>query len=174
MSIMAESIGFNLVGHVSGNLGLGVTARQVADLILRKGFPLALLDIDAGSGRGGYDQSVREYAVSSPEALPHTINLLVLPPHAICGLADIPSRRGLLLRSARIQSALVMWEHTRLPRRWLPTLRLLDVIVAPSDFVHAVFTTHLHDVLTISAVLPIRLPEVVPSRERFGLPSSAI
>jgi len=174
MSIMAEPTGFNLVGHVSGNLGLGVTARQVADLILRKGFPLALLDIDAGGGRGGYDQSFREYAVSSLEALPHSINLLVLPPDTICGLADIPSRRGLLLRSDRIKSALVMWEHTRLPRRWLPTLQMLDVIVAPSAFVHAAFATHLDGAMTIPAVLSIRLPDVVPSRERFGLPSGVV
>src|SRR5439155_1534568 len=57
---------------------------------------------------------------------------------------------------------------------WLPTLRMLDVIVAPSDFVHAAFATHVTDALTIPAVLPIRLPDVVPSRERFRLPSGVV
>lgn len=174
MKSQAESIGFNLVGYVSGNLGLGVVTRHIAALILRKGFPLAVLDLDAGHGRGDYDQSFCEYVVSSPEVVPHGINLFVLPPHTVFALAKNPSRRSLLVKPGRLKSALVMWEHTRLPRRWLPTLQMLDVIVAPSDFVHATFATHLDGPLMIHAVVPVRLPDVVPSRERFGLPPGVV
>jgi hypothetical protein len=43
--------GFNIVGHVSANLGLGVAARHLTHLILSRGFPMSILDIEAGHGR---------------------------------------------------------------------------------------------------------------------------
>jgi glycosyltransferase involved in cell wall biosynthesis len=159
---------------VSGNLGLGVTARQVAALILSKGFPLAVLDIDPGAGRGDFDHSFHEHLVSTAEALPHSINLFVLSPGSLCAIAESPAQRFLLLKPDRIQSALLMWEHTTIPRRWLPTLQRLDMILAASTFVQEAFATRLDGVLTILALFPGRIPQVLPSRQHFGLPPEAL
>ena len=159
---------------MSGNLGLGVTARQVAALILSKGFPIAVLDIDPGAGRGNYDHSFQKHFVSSAEALPHPINLFVLSPGSLCAIAESPAQRCLLLKPDCIQSAVLMWEHTIIPRRWLSTLQRLDMIVAGSSFVQAAFATRLDGVLTIPALFPLRIPQVLPSRQRFGLPPDVV
>jgi glycosyltransferase involved in cell wall biosynthesis len=168
------SVGFNVIGHLSGNLGLGVTARQIAKLILSKDLPLAVLDLDPGGGRGGHDQSFDDYAVRSPENLSHPINLFVLPPPTINALVENPSYRPLLLRPDRLQSIFVMWEHTQVPRAWRPALQMTDVIVTASHFMHATFATRLDEVLTIPGTLPHQLPQVVPSRERFQLPPETV
>src|SRR5262249_30094437 len=55
-----------------------------------------------------------------------------------------------------------------------PALRKLDIIAAASHFVQAAFATHLNGVLTIPALIPLRIPQVVPSRDRFRLPKDAV
>src|SRR6266850_7498327 len=65
VSSLNRTTGFNVVGYLSGNLGLGVAARHVARLILDRKLPLAVVDLDPGFGRGGHDQTFLEYAVIS-------------------------------------------------------------------------------------------------------------
>jgi glycosyltransferase involved in cell wall biosynthesis len=174
MTDLNRAVGFNIVAYMSGNLGLGVVARQVAAIILSKNLPLTVFDLDAGVERGRHDLSFRDYGVSSPDDLLHGITLFVLPPQTIFGLAQDPKYRPLLLRREGIQAALLMWEHSRLPRRWRPALRIFDVIVAVSPFIRAACDTSLDGVLTIAGLLPLRLPEVAPCRERFQLPSGPV
>lgn len=174
MTTAPRAVGFNVVGYLSGNLGLGVAARQVASLILGKRLPLTVLDLDTGIERWGHDLSFRDHAVANPDQLPHGISLFVLPPQTIFALAQNPAYRCLFLRREGIQSALLMWEHFRIPRLWLPVLRTLDVIVATSHFIRSACETALAGVRTVPGLLPLRLPEVAPSRERFQLPSGPI
>jgi len=48
------------------------------------------------------------------------------------------------------------------------------MIVAASSFVQAAFATRLDGVLTIPALFPLRIPQVLPSRQRFGLPPDVV
>jgi glycosyltransferase involved in cell wall biosynthesis len=166
-----RTTGFNVVGYLSGNLGLGVAARHVARLILDRKLPLAVVDLDPGFGRGGHDQEFLEYAVTSPEALPYEVTIFVLPPPTVFALMEDSARRWLLLRRDGIRAALLFWEQAKLSRKWLPALQTLDVVVAPSHFVGSVCTSSLDGMLTIPAVFPFRLPDVSASRQRFQLPS---
>jgi glycosyltransferase involved in cell wall biosynthesis len=174
MTSLTRAVGFNIVGYLSGNLGLGVAARHVASLVLNKNLPLAVFDLDAGPERRGHDLSFRDYAVSCPDALPHAITIFVLSPQTIVGLTQDPTHRQLLFRRGGLKAAVLMWEHSRLPRAWRGALRTLDVIVAASHFIRSACETTLDGVLTIPAVFPLRLPNVVPSRERFQLPAGAV
>ena len=174
MTSPGQSFGFNVVGYISGNLGLGVAARHVSSLVLERNLPLAVLDIDPQGEGSEHDVSFRGHAISSAEALPYGITLFVLPPQTLFAFRQDPKTRPLLLRREGIQSAFLMWEHSRLPRLWRSTLRILDVIVAASHFVRSACDTTLDGVLTIPAAFPLRLPDVAPSRERFQLPSNAV
>src|SRR5438132_8815225 len=71
--------GFNVIGHVSGNLGLGVAARSLIDLIIEKGFAVSVYDLDPRLGRGGHEQRFQKFSVETIEDLPYALNLFVLP-----------------------------------------------------------------------------------------------
>ena len=165
--------GVNLIGHVSANTGLGVSARHVASVIRDRGVPLAVLDIPAGDA---YDNSFSAHTVRDPEALPYAINLLHLPPQTLSGsVAMNRGRRGLLFHEGVLNAGLLMWEHLTVPARWRPPLEILDAIVAPSAFVRAAVERSLDGVLTVSTPHPVALPDGVrPQRERFGLPAEAV
>src|ERR1700681_1085726 len=74
----SRPFGFNVIGYLSGNLGLGGSARHLTTLLLEKGYPVAVLDLDPGIGRGRHDLSFDAYSVKSPRDLPYAINLAVL------------------------------------------------------------------------------------------------
>lgn len=164
--------GFNIVGHVSANLGLGVAARHLIHLILTRGFPVSILDIEAGRGRDRQDLTFQAYTVLSARDLPYAVNLLLLPPETILGgFAQDSEHRSLLLRDDALNVGIIMWEQMTVPVAWVNLLTILDVVAAPSDFIRATFETRLSGVKVISARFPIYLPSgVAGSRERFGLP----
>src|SRR5205085_8385393 len=75
-----EPVGFNIIGYLSSNAGLGVSARHLADVLLRNGHPVAGVDIDPNPAlaKHGHDQSLVDHTVSTIEALPHAITIVSL------------------------------------------------------------------------------------------------
>ena len=169
------AFGVNVVGHVSGNLGLGVLARHVVSLLLSRGCAVRILDIDPRMGRGGHDQRFAEHTVASVEGLTHPMTLLIFPPFSIVDFLRDRRNRPLLSRSDGLNAALINWEQMVVPREWVRGLASLDVIVAPSAFTRETFEKALPDVPVISTKVPLLLPKVVPEdRARFGLQANRI
>ncbi len=165
-----RGFGVNVVGHVSGNLGLGVLARNVVSVILSRGCPVQILDVDPGLGRGGRDQSLVEYSVGSVDQLSYPVTLLVLTPHSIVYFLRDRRNQSVLLRRGGLNAAVVNWEQMVVPHEWSRVLEGLDVIVAPSAFTRNTFEGALPSVPTISTKVPLFLPaEVKENRQRFGL-----
>ena len=165
-------VGFNIIGHISGNLGLGVAARNLIDLVAARGFPVATFDLDPGQERHGHDDRFRGLAVASIEKLPYAINIFVLPPLALSLV--VPEYLDVLFRGAHLNVALPFWELAVLPARWIPTLNVFDVIVGVSDFVRHVVQFAVSGPLVIGGALPIELPPaVVADRRKFDLPDGA-
>ena len=165
--------GFNVISHVSGNLGIGVTARNIIKLLIEKGYPVAIFDIDPGQGRGGYDLSFNKYAVKVPEKLPYSINLFVLPPETLIRL--FPVIQNSISKPGRLNVAFSMWELTVLSPASILVLQEMDVLVAESNFIRHVFEFNLSDVFIISATHPLYFPKgIKSSREHFGLPEEEI
>src|SRR5216683_2126459 len=99
MSLGASSdVGINVIGHVSGNLGLGVFARHVVAALLSRQCPIRILDIDPKMGRGGYDQTFARHTVTSVDQLTHPVTLLVFPPDSIVAFLRNPRNVGLISR----------------------------------------------------------------------------
>ncbi|OEU66619.1 MAG: hypothetical protein BBJ57_02490 [Desulfobacterales bacterium PC51MH44] len=168
-----QPFGFNVIGYVSGNLGVGVTARNVINVLLEKGLRIAIYDIDPGLGRGKHDLSFDEYTVESVEELPYAINLFILPPATLSLV--LLDYSPLVLRRDCLNVAFTMWELTVLPNTWKQALQFFDVLVAESDFIRYAFEFNLSKVLTVSACHPIYLPNNIRhSRESFGLPENKV
>ena len=179
-------LGFNLIGHISGNLGLGASARQVAQLLLEKGHPVSILDTDPGRNRAGYDRTFDAYTVKTPTDLRHRINLAILTPHAapqfFLNPPNIEAREDVLepghaywLTDDRLNVAIIWWELTVIPKAWVAALELFDVVVAMSPFIRATLEEHLSNVIIIPAIHPYSLPTgIAACRERFGLQDDVV
>src|SRR5512144_287723 len=94
-----HDFGVNIIGHVSGNLGLGVLARHVVSLLLAQRCPVRILDIDPKMGRGGYDQRFAEHTVASVDELTYPLTFLIFPPISIVGFLADRRNRTLLSRT---------------------------------------------------------------------------
>jgi glycosyltransferase involved in cell wall biosynthesis len=159
--------GFNVIGHVTANLGLGVLARNVVRLLAHRGVPVAALDIDAGHGRSGMDLSLKEFLVPRGADLPHPINLFVLPAPTLRYV--LPKVEAVALAEGRIDVAFPMWELATIPQHWHSILEFFDAIIAGSPFIRAAHESALSNVFTIPAEVPLFLPDrIMPARHRFG------
>jgi glycosyltransferase involved in cell wall biosynthesis len=167
---ISPGFGINVIGHVSGNLGLGVLARHVVRMLLSRGCPVQVLDIDPTLGRGGHDRSFAEYTVESVHDLTYPVTFLILPPNSIAHFLTDPQNRNLLFRHNGLNAALVNWEQMVVPSEWVRILSGLDVIVAPSTFTRETFEAALPGVPVLLTRVPLRLPETVTAnRTRYGL-----
>ncbi len=166
----APVFGINVIGYVSGNLGLGVLARHLVSVLLARGCPVRLLDIDPRQGRGGHDRRFVEYTVGSIHELTYPVTFLISTPVSIVAFLQNPENHDLLLRKDGLNAALVNWEQTVVPSEWARVLGGLDVIVAPSEFTREAFGEAVPNVPVLSTKVPLWLPETVtPNRTRFGL-----
>jgi glycosyltransferase involved in cell wall biosynthesis len=169
---VVRPFGFNVIGHVSANAGMGVTARNIVRVLLQRGYPVALLDVDPGLGRGGHDLTYQALTVKSQDGLPYGVNLSVL---SITALPDFILDRPMLMRRDTLNVGFYVWELPVLPTVWKRSLEFFDVLVAESDFIRSTFANALSDVPTISAIHPIALPkDVAPDRARFKIPDDAV
>jgi glycosyltransferase involved in cell wall biosynthesis len=183
---LSREFGFNVIGYVSGNLGLGVSARHITKLLLDRGLPTAVLDLNPGLQRAGHDRTFDSYQAASPELLPYAINLAFLPMPAIPDFFLRPPPLRTSTPNAKpgheywfadgaLNVAVVWWELTILPPVWVKALELFDVVIAPSSFIRSTLDAHLSNVTTISASHPLYCPsDVAPGRSRFGLPEDDV
>jgi glycosyltransferase involved in cell wall biosynthesis len=162
------TFGFNVIGFVSGNLGLGVSTRNTIAALKSRKFPVAVLDLDPGLGRSGFDTRYNHLRVRTPAELPYDVNLLVFPMESIgrfvLGTPDI------FTRPDRINVACTFWELSVLPKPWQRALEFFDVIVAFSEFIRHALEFKLSGPSIVSARQPLYLPDGVRAqRERFGI-----
>jgi glycosyltransferase involved in cell wall biosynthesis len=172
-TVDGPSPGFNVIGHVSSNLGLGVTARCVVRLLRSRGHPVAIWDVDPGLSRRGDDRTFVSETLSSGARLPYRVNLFVLHPPSLIDL--LGKNPWLLMQSDCFNVGFCPWELPVLPSAWSDWLESMDVLVAESSFIRSAFENHLSDVVVVSARHPLYLPtEIRPDRGRFGLPEDRV
>ena len=168
-----RAFGFNVIGYASGNLGLGVAARSIIDLIIEKGFSISVYDLDPGVGRGGHEQRFQKLGIAAIEDLPFAVNLFVLPPPTLVQLVSKYDK--ILFRGDYINVAVSFWELPILPVKSIPTLDAMDVVVGLSESIRCAFQFTLSGPLIVGGLLPLQLPQGIKrDRERFGLPDDAV
>lgn len=173
MNTHSQTFGINLIGYASANMGLGHTTREFARIILDRGVPLSIFDVDAGHGRSNYDFSFGPYINQTRFTPKYCVNLAIggaeVLPH---WMIDSLSCSG---AEACLNAAFFWWELPDLPLHWVEAARAFDVLIAGSEFIQATMANSVPGVPVLLARHPIRMPShVAPDRERFGLPPEAL
>ena len=165
----------NVIGHVTANLGLGISARGVAAAALTQGWKVTALDIDPGLRRHGFETNLPYPVTSLPGELPPGINLFVLPPITIAeSVLESRPMLDLLTRTDGLHALFTYWELSVLPHAWSRSLELFDAVVAPSTFIEGAMDFALSGTTVVRGLTPVDVPGgVVADRARFGLPANA-
>jgi len=167
---MSAPLGINLVASVSGDAGLGVTARNVALALRHHAVPFSIVDIRHPWGRPLHVAGFEQHAVATPAQARHPVNLYVLQ---VPVYATLPRELPDLFPPGRFHAAEIWWEATALPPTWVGDLSRFDAVLAGSEFLVQVLANGLELTPVIYAPHPLALPRGIrPARERFGLPAS--
>lgn len=162
--------GLNLIGFLSGNLGIGVAARHLAALFEAEGIPIAIRDLNAGGGRSGQDPSFAASFRRGPEPLPYPVNVFLLNPPEI---EDLLKEAPLWLDLGKsFNICIPYWELPRLPESWKAGLSRMQLVLAPSRLVQAALAAALPSLPVRYFPPPVRIPAGMKGdRARYGLPS---
>ena len=168
---MPAEFGINLVASVSGNAGLGVTARATATALQRHSVPFVIADLQHPWGGRLPAEGIDAPVARGPEDLRHPVNLYVVQ---IVALATMFQQLPWLLAPGRFHAASLWWEASALPPAWIDNLSRFDAALAGSAFVAQMLANGLTLTPVIEAPHPLFLPEgIAPDRERFALPPAA-
>lgn len=144
---MSNFIGINVIGHISGNLGLAVSARNIVGCLIKRGVQLRLLNIDPGMNRDNFDTTYNELFVQSLDQLIFPINLFILPPTEYT-IDFINFFKG------KFNVAYAYWELPHLPEKLKENLSRVDALVAPSSFTFETYGREVNCVHIIKAKTP--------------------
>lgn len=169
---MKDKPGINVIGHVAGNLGVGVATRQIIGLIESRGYPVAAFDVDLGTRRKRTELRYEHLTCKTAEELPHRINLFVLGLGAIdWTLTKCPEH---FFDGSYLNAIVCFWELPVVSAARLAQLDGFDVVIGASDFLRHVFQQSLSRATILGGLLPISLPPPVPfDRGRIGIPADA-
>ena len=129
--------GVNVIGHITGAFGLGVYARYVIDFLLRAGYHVSAFDVDPGLNRKNTDKRHVNLLVENPSNLPYGVNIFIFGADAFGRIFHQYGKS--LSMETRLNAGLVFWELPLIPPAWRPSLKKLDVILAPSAFIAQAF-----------------------------------
>ncbi|MBN1578873.1 MAG: glycosyltransferase family 4 protein [Chitinispirillaceae bacterium] len=165
----ALPFGFNVIGFISCNIGLGVAARNTVFSLIDCGYKAGVYDI-ALPGRSGSDTTYSPIFSDMKEPPHYAVNIFHLNPPQ---LEQIRHHLHADFLKGRLNVAVPFWELPRIPDSWALVLEKIHVALAPSRFIeHAVacFTSRcrvLYYPQAITTGLTIK-----PGRCRFGLPEN--
>lgn len=163
--------GFNIVGMASANIGLGLTTRNLADILHARGFPVCIIDVEAGHNRSGKNHDLKELYLPPDASPPYAINILVEGAHCLAEFALKPSK---LVTEGRLNVGFIWWEMPALPEHLRLGIEFFDVLLAGSEFIQAIMANQVARTPVLLAESPLNLPEAIaPNRARFGLPEDA-
>ncbi|MDH5358624.1 MAG: glycosyltransferase [Gammaproteobacteria bacterium] len=128
--------GVNIIGYVSGNLGLGAAARSIVKSLLERSVDVCIVDLDPGLNRFKKNLTYKDYFVQSTAQL-HDINIFVLPPPSLTNW--VVSQ----VSEHKINIAFPMWELPHLNAEYLDNLNSFDAIIAGTRFLFEVFSREL-------------------------------
>ena len=122
---LEADFGLNVFGFLSGNLGMGVTARHYLRNLIDHGVPVQPVEVLVGGGRSHHDQRYGDVWTTVFDQVPYPINFFILNPLDIDQLleADCPALEGW---EDRINICLPFWELPRIPPRWISILNRME------------------------------------------------
>jgi len=170
---MTPSFGINVIGYVSSNVSLGITARHFIKLFLDKEIPVSVYDIDYNRAPNAKSNEFDSLTIKPGTELPYSINLFFLSMGQLPDFFLNPPSG--IFSPDKTNAGLIWCEETVIPKKYCEALRLFDVLMAGSHFVRQVFNTNISDILTIDCIHPLFLPSgTLGDRNRFNLPKDKL
>ena len=164
--------GYNVIGYISGALGLGVAGRNSVRTLLQRGERVWVLDIDPGFGRIGTDPTF-EHLHAKPPGAPFTVNLFHINPEQILQFEREWWKKTSMRRTLNV--CVPFWELPKLPSAWLPVLEAMDCVLAPSRFIYDACRAALPGGAVLLYSQCVYVPDdIVPDRCRWALPEDAV
>ena len=165
--------GVNVIGHITGTMGLGVAARNTLTLFEANGQAFTAIDID--SGRRQVTDSTFAHLLSHPPSARHPVNLFHLNVQELINLLDTRPRWLDVVR--HVNAIVPFWELPRLPfiPDWAGLLGSMDLVLAPSRFILESIERSAPTAHVVHYPQTVFLPaEIAASRDAFGLPHDAV
>ena len=170
---MNPVFGINIVGYLSSNVSLGITARHFTRLLIEKGVPVSIYDINYNRAPNAISSDFQSLTIPRGEDLPYNVNLLFVANWQLSELLLWRSQE--IFKSGRLNAGVIWHEPTHLPPRYRKSLACLDVLITASEFVHEICQTQISDTLILGSKHPLYLPaNVQPNRTHFGLPDHPV
>lgn len=168
---------FNVIGHISAEIGLGIMAADLVRALSERGHEVRALDVELGLNRKGRSHDLDHYCVSESQLYADGVDLLVFP------ISAVDHWKRYEFGARRV--AIPLWELPDVNSKWIAGLRAFDDVWAPSDFIAD--TLERAGLKVWRAPWPHYLP-LTPSRqehaasstlshgerEKFGLPADRV
>jgi glycosyltransferase involved in cell wall biosynthesis len=157
--------GYNVIGFLSGNFGLGTAARNTLHALQSRNERIACIDIDPGRGR----REPQDLPGDTSGGAPFETNLFHVNPNEIRIVGATQSH--ILRPSRRLNIAVPFWELPHLPvKGWRDVLGAIDVVLAPTRYIQDAVTEALPETRVLHYPQGAFLPAGVhPDRDRFAL-----
>lgn len=167
----AASEGVNLIGHASGNFGVGVSLRHVASALADRGVPFAVHDVSGDAPLQGRDESLTAHRVASAADLPYRINIFCFTPQEtlerVAGMDPVSFRWG-----SRLNVAMFWWELPQIPPHWGAALSAFDVLLCGSWFIRELASFQIAGPMALHFRHPMQLPSrTATERSAWGVPT---
>lgn len=156
--------GVNVLGLVTAEMGLGQSTRLVLDTLDAAAFKTAIKDFELVSN---ISRNNRKYSDQLVQDFKYNINIIHLnPPELMLAHFFLPSN----LWKKRYNIGFWLWELESLPKDWIKSIKYVDEIWTPSEFISKTIRNH-----TQKPVHTMRYPihPVIDSeliRSDYGLP----
>lgn len=162
---LRQASGFNLVGYLAAELGVGEAARSMAQAAHAAGIPYSIEDVGYQSTNRQSDRSAWSAAVEQDFDIQVVYVNADQTPRTLAHLATLNKR------ASAYRIGYWHWEQPRLPDAYLGSFEGLDEVWVPTAFVHAA-------VAAISPLPVFKVPHAISfavdksySRESFGIPT---
>lgn len=160
--------GFNVIGYLSKDFGLGFAARNTVNLLLRNNFPVSITDVPV-PGYTGQSSTIDKTLLARPEnPFPYLFTIFHVNPHQVSQLKNLYAP----FSSNHINLLVPFWELEQVPVSWIELCSYIDLFLAPSHFIEkglqSLFTEKKILYYQQSYQLPL---DVIPDRARFGIPA---
>ena len=165
--------GVNVIGHITGTMGLGVAARNTLTVLEANRQAFTAVDIDSGRRAGADGTFV--HLLSHPPSARHPVNLFHLNVQELINLLDTRPRWLDVVRHAN--TIVPFWELPQLPviPDWAGLLGSMDLVLAPSRFILESIERSAPTAHAVHYPQTVFLPaEIAASRDAFGLPHDAV
>lgn len=164
---LSPANGFNLIGYLSAELGIGEAARSLANASVATGIPFSAIDVGFQSSNLQRDTRIMTQAVDRH----FPIDLIYVNADQTAATATYLDRKH---HRGRYRIGFWHWEQPRLPDSALGAFAHVDEVWVPSTFVH--------DAVAPFAPVPVvKIPHALEfspsaglSRSQFGLPEGKL